>query len=335
MNPFKNKGQIMPVASINSVYIDDIKASELFRPALLVKKLEEKRELLGFSREITGEKLIFAFNKALNSDIPSIKMSAESIATQFGDKLAKVITTLKKPSLLSIQNRDNWNKIHWDYWKSIEKLYLVGGLTSPILTKVFYECINKALKSQEINNFTVVFIEGSSNLGTIGLSTEVVEGEHLLFDFGQTNIKRAHHIKKNEVTVIDNILSSIPSDFLFYKHNTEEELIMIAKKLDNFIQAVILDTMKQVGYKGNTILMGIANYIDNGIIYSARGGYGKLAYIAGNYGVHLSEKLSQSTNRSITVKLYHDTSAMALQFKSAKKTAVISLGTAFGVAFPE
>lgn len=335
MNPFKKNGQIMPVASINSVYVDDIKASDLFRPALLIKRLEEKRELLGFSREITGEKMLYAFNKALNSDIPSIKTYAEKIAKEFGQKLARVITTLKNPSDLSKRNRDNWTDEHWEYWANIEKLYLVGGLTSPILTKVFYECINSALKAQNINNFTVVFIEGSSNLGTIGLSSEIIEGEHLLFDFGQTNIKRAHHIKKDGVTVIDNILSSISSDFLFYKHNTEEELIMIAKKLDNFISAVILDTIKQVGYKGNTILMSIANYIDKGKIYSARGGYGKLAYIADNYSSHLSKELSNATNRNIEVKLYHDTSAMALQFKSAKKTAVISLGTAFGVAFPE
>ena len=81
--------------------------------------------------------------------------------------------------------------------------------------------------------------------------------------------------------------------------------------------------------------MGIANYVFDGYIYKDRGGYGKLAYIKGNYEAHLSNEISVLLNREITIKLYHDTSAMALNFDNTERTAVISLGTAFGIAFPE
>jgi hypothetical protein len=80
--------------------------------------------------------------------------------------------------------------------------------------------------------------------------------------------------------------------------------------------------------------MSIANYINNGAIYASRGGYGKLAYISDHYESHLSNKVSKELGKSVTIKLYHDTSAMALMFKNKPNTAVISLGTAFGIAFP-
>jgi hypothetical protein len=43
--------------------------------------------------------------------------------------------------------------------------------------------------------------------------------------------------------------------------------------------------------------------------------------------------LSESTQRSIQVVLHHDTSAMGLLYREEPHTAVLSLGTAFGVTF--
>ena len=51
--------------------------------------------------------------------------------------------------------------------------------------------------------------------------------------------------------------------------------------------------------------------------------------------MYLSRVISTKLNRKINVLLYHDTSAMALNFKKYENSAVISLGTAFGVGFPE
>ena len=79
--------------------------------------------------------------------------------------------------------------------------------------------------------------------------------------------------------------------------------------------------------------MAIANYVDNGKIYVSRGGYGKLAYLKVPYQSYLSESISSKEGRNIAVTLFHDTSAMALNFTDSKNTAVLSLGTAFGVSF--
>lgn len=335
MNPFKEENQILPIASINSVYVEHELAIDLFRPKLLMDAIYDSRSLLGIEEDITSDEILYRFNDCLISENEVIRKTATTIAKEFGQRLAKVIVTLKKPSEISKVNRPEWTSVHWDYWKNIEKLYLVGGLTSPVLTSIFYQEIQQSLASKFISDFIVSFVEGSSDLGTKGLSTLVENGDCLLFDFGQTNIKRRHYVVHNEDVGIDIVLDPVKANYLFYKDKSLKELEVTSYELDSFIQQVIIDTIKEVQFKGKTILISIANYVNNGMIYSARGGYAKLSIIAHNYQEHLEKALSKEAKRELKVKLFHDTSAMALNFKNEKSTAVISLGTAFGVAFPE
>jgi len=335
MNPFKLNNEIIPKASINSVYIDDVLASDLFRPTIIIEEIKKYRELLDIDNGVKDDDILFVFNKKLNCNEIEINDLANKIAVSFGDKLAQVILTLKKPSKLSIDNRINWNIEHWNYWKSIESIYLVGGLTSPILTNIFYSRITKLLEINNVPKFNLSFIDGSSELGTKGLSNLVRNGEYLLFDFGQTYIKRRHYIKENDCTIIDTVLTAIKSKFLFYKERKEDEVKALAYRLDMYIIDTILDTVNTVNFKGNSFIIGIANYVNKGKIYSARGGYGKLAHVEDNYQAYLSCVLTTKLGRKISVKLYHDTSAMALNFMNVKNCAVISLGTAFGIGFPE
>ncbi len=335
MNPFKRDNQMMPIASLNSVYIDNVLASDLFRPALILKDLVKFKEELGLGSMLNDNKLLYQFNNLLKSDLDSVKTKATKIAVEYGNRLGKMLLTLYKPSTLSKTNRANWTSEHWDYWRNIKSIYLVGGLTSPILTKIFYDRVTSIFEENDIQDLCITFIEGSSNLGTRGMSQLIENGDYLLFDFGQTNIKRARHLKVEEKIVIDTVLPMVESKFLFYKKKSEKEIIEIAHKLDDYIIKTILDTYKQVAFNGVNIYLSIANYVFDGKIYSARGGYGKLAYVADNYESHLSNRLSKILNKEMYVKLFHDTSAMALMYSNEQNVAVISLGTAFGIAFTE
>ena len=335
MNPFKKNNEIIPKASINSVYIDHVLASNLFRPSILIDEIKKNAKLLDIKSSTKDRDILSIFNEKLNSDNTEINRIANDLAASFGNKLAKVLLTLKKPSDLSITNRKNWDDIHWEYWNNIEKIYLVGGLTSPILTRIFYEKINELFAEYDVNDLKISFIEGSSELGTKGLSNLVINGEYLLFDFGQTFIKRRYHIKDDNDVIIDTVLPALKSKYLFYKEKNTEEIKDLAYRLDMYMINIVLDTMDTVNFKGNNLIIGIANYISEGKIYSARGGYGKLAYVDDNYQSYLSNVFSDKLGRKIDVILFHDTSAMALNFKNKQNCAVISLGTAFGIAFPE
>ena len=141
MNPFKINNEIIPTASINSVFVDNKLASDLFRPSILIEEIKKNRDILGISSSVNDDLILSVFNDKLKSEDLLIKTTANEIALSFGEKLAQVILTLKKPSDLSVRNRKNWNEIHWNFWKSVKKLYLVGGLTSPILTNIFIKSL--------------------------------------------------------------------------------------------------------------------------------------------------------------------------------------------------
>lgn len=326
---------MLPIASINSVFVDHDLAYDLFRPALILQEIIEKKDQLGITHIPENASLLTMFNSLLNSDTESIKTEAMAIAKKYGNRLAKVLSTLIKPSELSKINRLNWDDTHWLFWESIRHIYMVGGLTSPILTNIFYQQIVHQFKQEDIQNVQVSFIEGSQNLGTSGMATLIQDGDYLLFDFGQTSIKRAHHLKRDSKTIIETYLEPVESKFLFYKTSNKEEIIETAKQLDDYIIQVILETINEVDFQGENIYLSIANYVSKGVLYAARGGYGKLAYLADNYQSHLQVKLHNALYRKVDIRMFHDTSAMALLFKDEPNTAVISLGTAFGVAFPE
>ena len=156
MNPFKVNNQIIPEASINSVYVDDILASNLFRPTILIEEIKNNAKLLGIKTSVKDIDILSVFNDKLNCPDKKINTLANQLAVSFGDKLAKVILTLVNPSDLSVSNRLNWNNTHWNFWKNIEKIFLVGGLTSPILTNIFYQRIMRLLQENSISNLRVI-----------------------------------------------------------------------------------------------------------------------------------------------------------------------------------
>lgn len=325
-------GYMLPVASINSIYIDDTLVGDLFRLELIIEDCVNNKDALKL-KNIRDHKDIFeGLQSALLSRDDYVKTVALDIAHKYGKRLAQMIKTLKKPSELSIKNRKNWTKEHWIYWKRVEKIVFVGGVSLPALTKIFLQDIKEMIKKEEID-LEISFIEGSVNLGTEALGKKVDSGDALLFDFGQTNIKRRHHSKEGNDIELDMILPCLPSKYLFYKTQNDEELLETASKLDQYIQDVIIKTMETTLFDGQKVFIAMANYIYKGQIYASRGGYAKLGLLVNHYEDYLSDALTKKVGYHIDVKLFHDTTAVSYFFEEEKNAAIISIGTAFGVAF--
>lgn len=329
MNPFKKDGYMLPIASINSVYIDDTLASDLFSPKLLIDEIDKKRVMLGMSRDVEKHELLLDFNQLLADE----NTIAETIAYKYANNLSKVLLTLKKPSSLSKINREDWTNEHWDYWKRISKIYLVGGLTSVELNKIFMTVFEEKFNEESLTNFSVEIIPNSSNYGTLGLLKKNKNKEVLLFDFGQSFIKRAYtYLDKKEVK-IDKSLPALVSKFIEHKGYSNCDLRASAKTLHDYIVSSIISTIKTAKFTGSLIEISIANYIMNGKIYDSRGGYAKLTYLADNYEEFLKKSVSKKLNMDVELNLYHDTTSMSFMFDKNSNEAVISLGTGFGVSF--
>ena len=333
MNPFMKDGYMLPIASINSIYVDHQLAGDMFRPGLLIAEIMKHNTLFGINKNADDKTILRAFDVIVFSkDHPGFEV-ANSIISLFSDNFSQVFKTIFKPSIKSIINRRNWTDEHWKYWKGIKNVFFVGGITELRFIQIIEENINQLFLTDDID-VHAEFVPFSGNIGTKGLSIIALDGESLLFDFGQTNIKRSFVLKKNNKIIKSIIFDTKQSTFLEYKNLNSHDLTLSAKQLHNYIIDCIMETATETDFKGSTVLMSIANYVYKGKIFLDRGGYGKLAMLSENYCVFLSKELSSKLNRIITVKMYHDTTAMAIPFKNKRNSAIISLGTAFGIAFP-
>ncbi|MGS0973311.1 MAG: hypothetical protein ACVCEJ_08825 [Candidatus Izemoplasmataceae bacterium] len=331
-NPFMKDGYMLPVASINSVYIDDTLVGDLFRLELIIDDCIKHKEALKIENTSSHKEIFEGLQSALLNQDDQVRSVALHLAHKYGERLAQLIKTLKKPSKKSKENRINWTEEHWRYWKTVKKIIFVGGVSMPALTKIFLQDIKDTIKKEKIE-LEISFIEGSVNLGTEALGKKVDDGDALLFDFGQTNIKRRHHAKDGDDIELDMILPCVPSKYLFYKSQNDETLMKTARKLDQYIQDVIIKTIDLTLFDGSKVLIALANYIYKGQIYPNRGGYAKLGLLFDQYEDYLSDALTKKVGRVIDVKLYHDTTAVSYFFEEEKKATIISIGTAFGVAF--
>lgn len=328
-NPFKIDGFMLPLASINSAYVGNDKVSDLFSQYLLIKAINTNAESLGISGlNESNSSLVLRLSKCLDSDDKLICETAYKISTFFGEKLAKIIVNFFNPSKESLQNRNNWSEKHWNYWKTINTVILAGGILSPNISKVFKECMDKELALNRLSK-EVLFIDNTYDFGLRGLAKKSNENT-LVFDFGQTNIKRGMYCIDNKENIT--VLKSVKSKFFSSQSQDENVLINEASKLHKYTLKVILKTIEETNFKGSFIRIALSNYVQNGFIKASNFGYGILAFLGGNYQDKLIYDLSFLINRKINVELFHDTSAMALNFDK-KNTAVISIGTAFGIAF--
>ena len=111
-----------------------------------------------------------------------------------------------------------------------------------------------------------------------------------------------------------------------------------AVNLHRHIVRTIVSSFKEASQNtqlSGTVLISVANYVRNGVLNPERGGFSKLSLLGGNYASLLSEELSSELHREISVRLVHDSTASAVYFDDEDNAVCITLGTAFGVGFPD
>jgi len=306
-NPFIDEGYLQPIVSLNRFVVDGKSANEMFSPKKIAMDYNEITR--NESQDIQGSLVAFAKDIIKDTVI-------RDLAEKYADSLKKIFQAWLFPTQQVIDENNHLCKKHFDYLKSINRVYVVGGL----LSSNFTDILNKHFSdfSKEI-----LFIKSSEDFSTKGLS-KVCKGETLIFDFGQTSIKR-RYIDNN----LDMILDKLEARYLYDGLNDDEA----ASKLDGYIKSIILDSLSLVDFTGKEILIAISNYVNNGYIRKSIYGYGRLGFFNNCYEESLNRYFKKHEQLDITVKLYHDTSAMAFNFLEEPACVVVSLGTAFGVGF--
>ncbi|MDP4119744.1 MAG: hypothetical protein Q8876_01630 [Bacillota bacterium] len=272
----------------------------------------------------------------LNGKNNTLAKIAMDIMKDFGNRLGLILLTLKLGEPENRACRSDWTDEHWEYWKNIKTVVLAGGLATGVQGKILKQQVEYVFSLVGEKPYDIIVFDNPSYAGVMGCVKKIKcsDGTHIVLDFGQTNIKRSI-VKLNDGEIIwVQTLPSISSINMNSYDTSEKSAIQLHQYLVNAVAKTFREAVKE-GAVGSEIVISIANYVKGDNLYSDRGGYGKLALIGEHYAKILEEDCSSELRQPVKITLIHDGTAMALWFSDYKDTVCLSLGTAFGVGFPE
>lgn len=317
--------------------------SDLFGAKIIIQDIKEHADELGIEldqyKEIDLPKVLgeyLADDEMSNHD--GYHENARKLATKYGNRLGLMLLLLKTGLPENRRVRNDWTDLNWEYWKNIKNIFLAGGLASGNLGKYFVLTVKHLFEQAGVEPYHIVRNENSSKIGAMGCLTQVQGKEkvHILFDFGQTKIKRLIAVRENDRTSLIELESkkSIYTKWIEPSDNSIEN----ANALHEYLVDIITDTYREAGKYGEVgceIVISIASYVIDGRINDTRGGYAKLTKLGENYAYILSQELEKRLQTNIYIQLIHDGTAAALYYKDYKDSVCITMGTAFGVGYPD
>lgn len=331
----------VPIARLPLYGVEDTlegkTVSQIFSTGVITQDIKQNAETLGIDLSQFNERnLIFEFVRKIGDGSDA----AISMMKKYGRRLGLIFLTLKTGLQENRIARSDWNDDCWEYWKNVERVILVGGLTSGALGAILKAEALSVFEKANVKPYDFMLFDNASYIGVMGGASQIkqADGTFLVFDFGQTNLKRSIVIKNSGEITQAKMLESFPSQFMQPMKASDRTALEEAKKLDIYLKRCICETTDYVGHSdkiSDEIIISIANYVCNGCLNGERGGYAKLKAICENYGEYLENELSGHLRKKVSIRLIHDSTAAALYFSDYKNSVCITIGTAFGVGFPE
>jgi len=351
-NPFLENNRPTDNTSLNRLKIIDIadidvdpevkgkKGLRLMSADNLIKSIKNKSSRLNLDlNKIPDVELPIYLNKALEADKLEVKQTAENIVRRLGRNLAFILLTLKRGDKPNKEARDDWENQHWNYWQQVENIVFAGGLCNGNLGQRLKYYITKIFVEAETSQYNIKIAKNPSLIPMIGAARHSPEKctELLVFDFGQTLVKRGLAIFEDEELKDIAQLSTLESKYveeIVFENKIDEK--KEAEKLKNYIIKTISNTWKKTIRKDfnpcSNISVSIANDLIDGKFFG--GGYGKLGLLSDNLQQEISEKVSDQIGRTINISFIHDGTAAADAYAETDNSVMLSFGTAIGVGFP-
>lgn len=321
--------------------LDGKRFKELFSPEAIVAEMRHVSRYYGLDfSDIPDAVLPKRLDKALMCEEVRCRRMAERVVQRFGNRLGLLLLTLKTGLPENRNARPDWDDACWECWKNLDTVILTGGLASSRLGRRFKEQVQSVFDYAGIKPYNIMLFENGAYLGVMGLGQRMMEDNSasLVLDLGQTYFKRAVLKKSGGIISGINTFDSLPSRYMQIRFDDEGDKLAFAYDLHNYIINIIASTYKEASEStklSDRILISIANYTHAGMLNPERGGYAKLSLLGENYADLLEEQLSGELRRRIEVRLVHDATATALYFSDIPNAVSITLGTGFGVGFPD
>lgn len=267
------------------------------------------------------------WDAAFSSDEENHRRAALEIARIFGERLGCVLLVLRQALTEQRADRPGWDADFWQYWSSISTIRLGGGLVSGAGGLHVAEAA-RALLLRAGESVDVAVADHPAYLPLIGLARSVVDDVETahVYDFGGTRVKRARAFYAGQALVR---LEVEPPLTLNWSGLPLEPAARGAAVMAHLVDMIAIKTAPSVA-------ISIAAYVHEGQpLLSQSGIYHHMAHISTNVARDLSEKISERWQQSVHIPLLHDGTAAACALSGGAAEAVIMMGTALGVGFPQ
>jgi hypothetical protein len=343
---------VNPTWSLNRVYIADLPgldiparvkgrvSYELVSAHVLTNLIRHHIQALQINPDLSDHALRLEFDTSLDSDIPSIRVTANDIAQVIGHNLGYVLLTIKRGDRVNRDARPEWGFAHWDHWAGIKRVWLGGGLMSGNLGPRVAHYANQVVREGGVEDFVVWVSPYGADLPLIGAARYVPAGKDsaVVLDFGSTMIKRAWVAFENDqITELHSLPRRLVewTSFRSYDAATPEQAVGLIHGMALIIAQTWPDVRMTRSSPAATIPVSIAAYVKGGNPMTAQAGiYMQANLVTDNLEDELGRRVSAELGRPITIKLLHDGTAAAATFAGERHTAVITVGTALGIGFP-
>ena len=206
----------LPVYGIEDS-IEGKSMSELFGAGIIIDEIKGSASSLGINLADYKE---MDLPKVLDMKINEGNEEALRIARKYGNRLGMLLLVLKTGLYENRLAREDWDEFHWEYWKNIKTIYLAGGLASGRLGEYMLEVVRELFEKADVPMYRIVRNTNGSEIGAKGCLTQLTDDNdvHILFDLGQTKIKRIIAVRRYQ----DHSVNDTTSENITYENSTYE-----------------------------------------------------------------------------------------------------------------
>jgi hypothetical protein len=271
-------------------------------------------------------------------DDPATRPHASLIARGYGYRLGCLLLMLKRGEPANRAARSEWSNEHWNFWQAVQRVFVGGGLLAGRLGGYAVETAQAFLADAGVTDLDLERTVFGAHLPLVGLARAAPPGvtRSLLFDFGQTAVKRGcAHYRAGQLTQLDLWLDApTVCKELFPAQQSDQELQQRWQHMATIITASWAAV--PADQQPHTALgISLACYLFDGHPSPRdHGCYGALQQLSAHLATFIAADLMQRLEYPVQLTLLHDGAAAANAYAGHNRAVVITLGTAIGNGFP-
>ena len=328
-----NRARLVEVPGVmNTDGISGRTAFELLSAAAIAGLIREATGALGL--DPADPQLLQSFNGRF--DDPRARSAALAVAGAAGRRLGALLLVLWRGDPANRAARPEWSDAHWQYWRGVRRVCIGGGLFAGRLGEAAIPAAASFLAAGGCPIIVERSLWGEA-MPLAGLARHAPPdtARMLLFDFGQTSVKRGLARYRRGVLVE---LARRPSRPAPDRGTLDEPPAATAQRWAAMRELILADWwgLRDAGqFEGTAIGLALAAHLRDGHPLTIdRSGYSRLGRLAPHLAAFVRDDLASALGRFRSFALLHDGLAAASVCAGQPETAVLTLGTAIGAGYP-